>query len=222
MNFDWEFDENLTDKANLYIHSLKLKSSVNVYMEALEEFQSNEVGWAIIPERKVYIRPTEKIEDFELRLVHELTHIALADEGYGLIGCYEGDTLCYAFANLLHHVVLYHKLVSSDFSLEIDTNMVMKGLNKNLYDYKKVSEEHGSDGMAYAIINVMNDLIRLDTSRKYDYIAEASKHIPLILKRAQNLLVPIEKSEPSTEEYKHYKVFLLKELGLESEFSWLE
>ena len=47
-----------------------MQNSVDVYMEVLEEFQPNEVGWALIPERKVYIRPTKEIKEFELRLVH--------------------------------------------------------------------------------------------------------------------------------------------------------
>lgn len=222
LHFNWKFDEDLSDKAKSYIHSLEMQNSVDVYIEVLEEFQPNEVGWALIPERKVYIRPTEEIKEFELRLVHELTHIAMADEGYGLIGCYEGDTLCYAFANLLHHLVLYQRLVSWGFSLEIDTNMVMDRLTENLQSYKNVSDENGPDGMAYAIINVMNDLIRLDTSRKGDYLAEATKHIPNLLQQAQNLLVQIEKSSPSPEDYRQCKAFLEKELGLGSEFSWLE
>ena len=51
----------------------------------------------------------------------------------------------------------------------------MGGLTENLQGYKDISNEHGTDGIAYAIINLMNDLIRLDSSRKGDYFAEATQ-----------------------------------------------
>lgn len=215
-------DGGLSEQTTSYIRSLKIKDKVDVYLEVLEGFQDSEVGWALIPERKVYIRPTEEIEKFELRLVHELTHIALADEGYRLISCFEGDTLCSSFANLLHHLVLYPRLVESGFSLTEDTYMVFAKLRENIQGYKEVSINYGTEGYANSVVRIINDLIRLEPSRKEEYLLEANKQIFDLIQKAQNILMQGEKLTLDVEGYEQYKILLENELDINSKYPWLE
>jgi len=204
-----------------YVHSLEIQDKVDVYMEVLEEFQASDVGWALIPERKVYIRPTVNIQKIEAILAHELTHIALADEGYRIIGCYEGDTLCISFANLLHHLILYPRIIASGFSLKEDTTIVMNKLKEKSIDYKTISIEYGEEGLAYAVIQIVNDIIRLDPSRKDEYLTWMNKETPHLIHLAQGILEKVYKINANVEGYNAYKNLLERELNIQSEFTFL-
>ena len=101
--FPWPFQVELSDQTRNYIESLQIAEPIEVFYEVpkAEGVYSEDVGWAFITDRLVYIRPTDDIKAFELRLAHELTHISLTDQGFKPIDCALDDELDYAFANLL-------------------------------------------------------------------------------------------------------------------------
>ncbi|TBX72054.1 hypothetical protein E0M25_24520 [Bacillus mycoides] len=222
LHFTWEGDEDLSNRMENYVQSLNIEKEIDVYMEVLEGASENEVGWALFSERNIYIRPTRNLEEFELRLAHEITHIALSDEGYRVIACIQDDGLCLAFGNILHHLVLYPRLIASGFSLKQDTNIVMKELTNKLKDYKEISIRHGSDGIAYVLLLLINDLVRLQSLKLGEYLLEAHRHVPDLVQKAQRILEKIgeRNSSITIEEYERYKIILEEELGLN--FSFLQ
>lgn len=206
-----------------FISEIHLVDEIDVYFEVFDSKDENQVGWALIPQRKIYIRPTESIEEFELRLVHELTHIALADQGYKLITYYGEESLGPVFANLLHHIVLYPRLVAGGYSLEQDTKMVMTDLTKKIQVYKEICVSHGKEGRAYSIINLLNDLIRIDPIKKEDYHLEANKLIPELMAQAIFTLSKLNfgDSQLTIAEYEQNKIILEDILGI-GKYHWID
>lgn len=220
-HFNLPQNANFSEKYISYVNKLGLIRDVDAYMEVPQYSSPDEVGWAFITKRNVYIRPTEVLEEIELRLAHELTHIALVDQNYRMIGCNQDDSLGKSFANLLHHMILYPRLLVGGFSCDQDDKMVMKDLHEKFRQYSDMRQMHGSDFVAYAKINFMNDLIRISPQAKDEYMAIAREIVPDLISEAEFLLasIPNRVATMAVFQYEQAKMFIEKEIN--EKFQWL-
>lgn len=218
-NFQFENTFKLSQKSISYIESLTISKEIKIFLEIPKCASENEVGWAFAEERQVYIRPTDDVENFELRLVHELTHISINDEGYPNLACYSDDMLGKAFANLLHHFIIYNKMKGDGFSMKHDSELVMNNIEQRLMEFSDLCKQGGYDEWAYTVMIVINDLIRLTDEDQNNYILVADKHIPNYLNKAKDIIkkvIPTDSEKSlNIEWYKDCKKIIEKILKIE-------
>lgn len=222
-HFSWPYHQKLSEQMKNYLISLNIEEPIGIYLDVPKAVDPEDVGWAFIKERMVYVRPTNDYAEFELRLAHELTHIALIDQGYKRIVCGGDEELDFAFANLLHHLVLYPRLVAGGFSLQQDTKLVMKNLKDRLNNYRNLSSVYKYEGgIEYSIILLINDLIRLDPSEIEHFLLEANTVVPELISQAQYILelIGYRTNQATVEDYIKYKLLIEYNLGLGT-YAWI-
>lgn len=219
LNLKFENRINLSQKTISYIEGLNLAKEIQVFLEVPKGSLDGDIGWAIVEDRKVYIRPTNNIEDFEISLVHELTHISNHDEGYPNLLCIDGDDLGNTFGNLLHHLIIYSKMKEHGFSMKMDSELVMKNIEGKLQWFSDLCSEDDQDAKAYTVMVVINDLIRLEGEEKNKYISLANKYIPYYLNKAKAIIADVLPNEVrlfNVEWYKRCKEVIEEQLGIET------
>lgn len=218
LNLKFKNTFNLSNMAISYIENLTLSKEIEVFLEVPEGASDGDVGWAIVEERKVCIRPTDDLETFEIRLVHELTHISNHDEGYPDLLCRYDDDLGSTFGNLLHHFIIYNKMKEYGFSMKMDTELVMKNLEEKLQWFSDLYSENNQDAKAYIVMVVMNDLIRLEDEEEIKYRSLANICIPECINKADDIITDILPNNTillDIEWYKKCKEVIEEKLGIE-------
>jgi hypothetical protein len=218
-DFWWPFKMGLSEGTIDYLISLRIEKPISVYFYVPNESNSDDVGWASIQERRVFIRPTNDRDEFELVLAHEVTHIALIDQGYKQIDCSGDDLLGCTFANLLHHLVLYPRLIAGGFSLNQESQAVLEHINNRLKVYKEISTTLETQcGVEYCCLLLLNDLIRLDPVQRKYFLQKATKVIPKLITSTLNIMTLLEKDSKdlTVHDYINNKLILEYHLCLDT------
>lgn len=75
--------------------------------------------------------------------------------------------------------------------------LVMENIEQRLVELKKLCEQGNNDAVAYTIITIINDLIRLGNDKKIKYIEIVKQYIPRCLDKANEILNKIKLSNIS-------------------------
>lgn len=204
-----------------YVQRFNFHRAIDAYMEVPTCIPANNdaMGWAFIPEREIYIRPTAIQQEIELRLAHEITHVALADQGYRMLAGGDDDLIS-ALANLLHHMVLYPKLVEGGFTLEQDRDHVMRDLVTKFEYIRDEGRIHGDDYRSYAKVIILNDLIRLAEDAQDNYLLLARQVIPELTEEALSLMQLFPERSPNIDVNTYEGVKVLLEQECQENFPW--
>lgn len=154
-----------------YFQVLGLNGTIRVWEEENED--ENLLGTLVMlsPAKVISVKETNDAKRLEGRIAHEITHVALAIQGFNNIKQHNesiNNEVMYRefmnqFSNFLHHQLLYPLIINAGFTLNDDVDIVRRYYSNKRNIEKMHSAYNSPDrfAKAWVVVSLMNDLLRL-------------------------------------------------------------